>query len=154
MKLPIWLAKLLFNLWPPFLGAGIRVRRLSPDFREAEVSMKLGLGNRNYVGTHFGGSLYAMTDPFYMLMLLRQLGRDYYVWDKSGSIDYVKPGRGVVSARFAIDQALVDEVRKATANGDRYLPELSVDVVDQQGELVARVRKTLYVRRKKSAGNR
>ncbi|AAQ61014.1 DUF4442 domain-containing protein [Chromobacterium violaceum] len=148
MNLPIWLIKLLFNLWPPFLGAGIRVHKLSPDFRQAEVRLKLGLGNRNYVGTHFGGSLYAMTDPFYMLMLLRQLGGDYYVWDKAGRIDYVKPGRGVVRALFHLSDEQLADIRERTAGGDKHLPEMTVEIRDADDELVATVHKTLYVRRK------
>ena len=148
MNLPIWLIKLLLNLWPPFLGAGIRVHRLSPDFRQAEVRLKLGLGNRNYVGTHFGGSLYAMTDPFYMLMLLRQLGGDYYVWDKEGRIEYIKPGRGLVRARFELSDALLSDIRERTAGGDKYLPEMKVEIRDGDDELVATVHKTLYIKRK------
>ncbi|MCW3481107.1 DUF4442 domain-containing protein [Neisseriaceae bacterium JH1-16] len=142
------LARLLINLWPPFLGAGIRVRAISADWRDVTVAMKLRLGNRNYVGVHFGGSLYSMTDPFFMLMLIQTLGRDYIVWDKSGSIDYLKPGRGTVSARFMVDEAMLATIREMTATGDKYLPQLQVDVVDEQGEVVARVHKTLYIRRK------
>ncbi|MCP1289503.1 MULTISPECIES: DUF4442 domain-containing protein [unclassified Chromobacterium] len=149
MKPPAWLFRFLLNLWPPFLGAGIRVKRLAADFSDIEVRLKLGFSNRNYVGTHFGGSLYAMTDPFFMLMLMHQLGRDYYVWDKSGSIDYVKPGRGTVSARFRLAPGMLEDIRLRTASGDKYLPQLQVDIVDQQNELVARVFKTLYIKRKK-----
>ena len=149
MKPPAWLFKFLLNLWPPFLGAGIRVKRLATDFSDIEVRLKLGFSNRNYVGTHFGGSLYAMTDPFFMLMLMRQLGRDYYVWDKSGSIDYIKPGRGTVRARFRLEPDMLEDIRRRTAAGDKYLPQLQVDILDQQDELVARVFKTLYIKRKK-----
>ena len=88
--------------WPPFLGAGIRVRSFADDFRDAVVELRLGRLNRNYVGTHFGGSLYTMADPFFMIMLLHNLGGDYLVWDKSGSIDYVAPGRGTVRAHFVL----------------------------------------------------
>lgn len=143
--------KRLINLWPPFLGAGIRVLHISADFRAVEVMLKLGLTNRNYVGVHFGGSLYAMTDPFYMLMLMQVLGRDYVVWDKIGSIEYVQPGRGRVYARFRLDDATLDSIRAACADGGKVLPELEVDVVDEGGQVVARVRKTLYVRRKMHA---
>ena len=80
------------NFWPPFLGAGIRVKHISPDMKFIEVQMKLRWWNANYVGTHFGGSLFAMTDAFYMLMLMANLGRDYIVWDKTASIRYRKPG--------------------------------------------------------------
>ena len=148
------LAKLVFNLWPPFLGAGVKVCRISPDWKEVDVQLRLGLTNRNYVGVHFGGSLYSMTDPFYMLMLLKNLGKDYIVWDKAGSIDYLKPGRGVVCARFRLDDDLLQRVRDATAGGDKHLPALSVSVYDAEGAEVARISKTLYIRRKPPRSSR
>jgi hypothetical protein len=76
------------NFWPPFLGAGIRVTHIAPDMKSVDVEMKLRWWNANYVGTHFGGSLFAMTDAFYMLMVMANLGRDYIVWDKAASIRY------------------------------------------------------------------
>ncbi|MEQ6291649.1 DUF4442 domain-containing protein [Vogesella sp. GCM10023246] len=142
------LAKTIFNLWPPFLGAGIRVGRISPDWRQVEVRLRLGLTNRNYVGVHYGGSLYSMTDPFFMLMTLKNLGKDYIVWDKAGSIDYIKPGRGTVTAHFQLDADWLEQARAATADGSKHLPELCVDITDRHGEVVARVHKTLYIRRK------
>jgi acyl-coenzyme A thioesterase PaaI-like protein len=134
--------------WPPFLGAGIRVRSIADDFREAKVELRMGRLNRNYVGTHFGGSLYAMTDPFFMIMLLHNLGGDYLVWDKSGSIEYVAPGRGTVSAHFLLAEARVAEIRAQAAPGEKIFPEFEVDVKDGSGSLVARIRKILYVRLK------
>ena len=110
--------------------------------------MGLGWYNRNYVGTQFGGSLYSMTDPFFMLMVMECLGRQYIVWDKAARIDFIAPGKGPVYANFAIDDALLTEIRTRTATGDKYLPELHVDVCDGAGTLVARVHKTLYVRLK------
>ncbi len=134
--------------WPPFLGAGIRVRSLSDDFRDAVVELKLGRLNRNAVGTHFGGSLYAMTDPFFMIMLLHNLGDDYLVWDKSGSIEYVAPGRGIVHARFQLTEERLADIRAQAAAGEKVLPEFVIDVKDEAGGMVARVRKILYVRLK------
>ncbi len=134
--------------WPPFLGAGIRVRSLSDDFRDAVVELKLGRLNRNAVGTHFGGSLYAMTDPFFMIMLLHNLGDDYLVWDKSGSIEYVAPGRGIVHARFQLTEERLAEIRAQAAAGEKVLPEFVIDVKDEAGGMVARVRKIIYVRLK------
>lgn len=138
----------LINLWPPFLFTGIRCRRLSEDYREAAVELRLRWYNRNYVGTHFGGSLFAMTDPWYMLLLLRRLGPDYRVWDRQAAIEFVSPGRGTVHAQFRLDDATLAEVIEKTAGGDKYLPEFTINVVDEAGDLVARIRKTVYVRRK------
>ena len=142
------LLRWLMNFYPPYLGAGIRVRHISDDFRRAQVRMGLRWYNRNYVGTQFGGSLYSMTDPFFMLMLLQNLGDDYVVWDKAANIEFVSPGKGRVYADFTITQQLLDEIRQRTAGGDKYLPRLHVEVRDEQGTLVARVQKTLYVRLK------
>ena len=136
------------NFYPPYIGAGVRVRHISADFQLVQVKMGLGWYNRNYVGTQFGGSLYSMTDPFFMLMVMECLGRQYIVWDKAARIDFIAPGKGPVYANFAIDDALLMEIRTRTATGDKYLPELHVDVCDGAGTLVARVHKTLYVRLK------
>lgn len=136
------------NLWPPYLFSGIRVIRLSEDYREAEVSLRQHWYNRNYVGTHFGGSLFAMTDALYMIMLLHLMGRDYYVWDQHASIDYLKPGRGTVTARFRLDDVILADIRAHTADGEKYLPKFTVDITDAAGDLVARVERTLYVRKK------
>ncbi|MFG0411987.1 DUF4442 domain-containing protein [Pseudomonas sp. YQ_4] len=141
----------LLNLYPPYLGAGIRVQHISPDLRSVKVAMKLTRWNRNYVGTQFGGSLYAMVDPFYMLLLIEQLGRDYIVWDKAASIDFIAPGKGPVFAEFHVDDALLNDIRQQTATGKKCLPRVQVDIRDGAGELVARVDKTLYVRLKPQA---
>lgn len=142
-----WLRR-LFNVYPPYLGAGVRVRRLADDFRSARVEMPLRWYNRNYVGTHFGGSLFSMTDPFLMIMIIRNLGRDYLVWDKAATIEYVAPGRGTMVAEFHLDEAVLEELRTATAGGEKHLRWFDVDVRDGGGAVVARVRKQVYVRRK------
>lgn len=146
-----WLLKLLLNIWPPFRFSGIKVSNLSADFRSAQVRLKLNVFNRNAVGVHFGGSLFAMTDPFYMLMLLACLGDEYIVWDKSADIDFIKPGRGIVTADFLITDALIADILAHTAHGEKYLPELPVYVKNAQGEVVAKLNRKLYIRKKKSA---
>jgi acyl-coenzyme A thioesterase PaaI-like protein len=138
----------LINLWPPFWCNSIRVTRITENFREVDVSLKLRFYNRNYVGTHFGGNLFSMTDPFYMLMLLQNMGRDYFVWDKKAAIDFVSPGRGTVTAKFILTEEKLAEVRAQTANGEKALPEFHIDILDEDNKLVARVHKTLYVKRK------
>ena len=99
------------NIWPPFLAAGIHVR-WGADMRSADVEMRMHFWNRNYVGTHYGGSLYSMTDPFYMLMLIENLGRDYIVWDKAATIRFRRPGTGTVRAEFRLTQEQLDEIRE------------------------------------------
>jgi len=138
----------VLNLYPPFLGAGIRVKRLDPDWRTIEVEMKLRRWNSNYVGTHYGGSLYSMTDPFYMLMLIENLGRDYIVWDKSASIRFRRPGKGTVSASFSLTEAQIDDVRHALQTEAKIERTFAVQVLDSEGKVVAEVEKVLHIRRK------
>ena len=148
LAIPSGLFRRGINLWPPFVGAGIRVTRVSADSREIDVTLKYRLFNRNFFGTHFGGSMFAMTDPFFALMMLRNLGPDYIVWDKAGSIAYRKPGRGDVFAHFRLPASAVARARKATAHGARHEPKFHVRIVDRGGETVAEVEKTLYIRRR------
>lgn len=137
------------NVFGPYLGAGVTIRHIAPDFSEAIVEMKLHWYNTNYVGTHFGGSLYSMADPMYMLLLMNRLGSDYIVWDKAASIDFLKPGTGKVTAHFVLSDEVVENIKGQADSGEKVLPEWSVDILDESGEVVARVHKTLYVRRKR-----
>jgi hypothetical protein len=100
------------NFWPPCLGAGICVKHIAPDMKAIDVEMKLRFWNANYVGTHFGGSLFAMIDPFYMLMLIANLGSGYIVWDKAASIRYRKPGTGTVRAEFRLADTQLNDIRE------------------------------------------
>ena len=142
------LLKIILNVYPPYWGTGIFVSRVSADYKEIIVHMKMRWYNRNYVNTHFGGSLYAMTDPFFMVMLIQVLGKKYIVWGKAVHIDFIKPGRGKVTARFIIKEKQVETILEKTTGGQKYLPEFSVDIKDEAGDTVARVTKTLYIRKK------
>lgn len=142
----------LFNFWPPFLFAGIRIEAVSDDWRYARARLKLRWYNRNYVGTAFGGSLFALADPFWMILVMESLGRDYIVWDKAGEIDFIAPGRGDVVAEFRLDARVLDELREATAGGEKYLRWFETELRSESGEMVARVRKQLHVRRKRPSG--
>lgn len=135
------------NIFGPYLGAGVKVESVTPDYSEITVQLKMHFYNRNYVGTHFGGSLYSMTDPWYMFMLMQRLGTGYMVWDKSASIDFLKPGTGTVRATFRLPDEELERIRakvEAEKKTDWSFEEV---IVDEKGSVVARVRKVLYIRR-------
>lgn len=139
----------LINLWPPLLFAGIRADHISDDFRQVDVSLTLRWFNRNINGAHYGGSLFSMTDPWYGLMLLNVLGeRDYLVWTKSASIDYLNPGHGVVTARFALQDDDITAVRDHLSREEKMLRPFDIDILDRAGTVVARVTNTVYIRRR------
>src|ERR1700691_3764719 len=136
------------NFWPPFLGMGIRIKYIGPDMKAVDVEMKLRFWNANYVGTQFGGSLFAMTDPFYMLMLMANLGRDYIVWDKAATIRYKKPGKGRVRAEFRLSDSQIEDIREKLKTLPKYEPVFTVEVKDEAGVVIAEVEKLLHVRKK------
>lgn len=146
-----YLLRFFMNIWPPFIGAGIKILSLSRDYRYALVRLRMGIFNRNIVGVHFGGSLFAMTDPFFMIMVQQNLGKDYVVWDKAGKIDFVKPGKGKVCAEFILTPEHLSELRTAASTGEKVLRDFSVEIKDKNNDVVAVVIKTLYIRLKRKA---
>lgn len=143
------LLKLRLNTYAPYIGAGIKIDHISLDQGLCVVSMGLTTLNKNIVGTQFGGSLYSMVDPFYMLMLMHQLGSNYVVWDKSSHIDFVAPGNSRVTARMKIPSTEVITIQELAKDGEAVFREYKVDIVDDQQKLIATVTKTLYIRLRK-----
>jgi acyl-coenzyme A thioesterase PaaI-like protein len=142
-----WLRRFM-NIWPPFVGAGISVTRIDDDFRRAQVRMKLRWYNRNYMGTQYGGSLYSMTDAFYAIMIIRNLDKKYFVWDKSARIEYIAPARNTVVADYRLDDNMIETIRKNTDQGQKFLYDIPVNIHDQDNTLIARVNKVIYIRKK------
>lgn len=150
MKLSPKRFKTLLNIYPPYFGAGIKIEYISDDWRELTVSLKVRWYNRNYFGTHFGGSLYSMIDPHIALLLSQILGKGYVIWDKAADIDFIKATTERVSATIKIEEHFLEEIRRATADGNKYLPQMTIEIVDNNNTLIAKVDKTLYVRKKPS----
>ena len=139
----------LMNLWPPFVGAGIALEYIAPDWREIRVALNLRFYNRNIHGTHFGGNLFAMTDPFLVIMLMQCLGNQFRIWDQDACITFVKPGTGKVRATFQVTDEVLENIKASCRNGGKHLEEFEVEVVGQDGQQVATVRKVVYIRRRR-----
>lgn len=136
-----------FNLFPAYRGTGGRVTFISSDFREVRVKLPLSFRTRNAVGTIFGGSMYAAVDPIYMIMLMKNLGRGYVVWDKAASIRFRRPGRDTLFATFRITDEELDAIRSAAASGEPLDRTYNVDLTDAAGVVHATVEKIIYIRR-------
>ncbi len=138
----------VINFYGPFLGAGVKLHKMTKDYRYARVSMKLTFYNKNYMGTQFGGSLYAMVDPWYMLMLIKNLGPEYIVWDKAATINFRKPGKGTVFAEFNLTEDHLKEIRATLVAQNKMDYIFKVEIKDKDGKLIAEVDKVLYIRKK------
>ncbi len=141
-----------FNLVPVYRGTGGRVTYIASDFREVHVRVPLNWRTRNYVGTIFGGSMFAAVDPFYMIMLMKNLGDGYVVWDKSARIEFRKPGRSALTAVFEIDEAELDAIRVALQGAPRVERSYPIELRDREGVLCAVVTKSIHIRRKQKNG--
>lgn len=137
------------NLYPPYLGSGISLKSVNDDFTQISVQLKMRWFNRNAVGTHFGGSLYSMCDPFYMFILMENLGKEYIVWDKAASIKFKKPGLKTVTATFEIPKDQITAIKNFVDTNGKGDFTFNTTVNGESGEIVAEVEKVVYVRRKK-----
>lgn len=136
------------SLYPPYLGAGIKLKKVNDEFTRFEVQMKMRWFNRNIFGTHFGGSLYAMCDPFYVFIVMNYLGTGYIVWDKSAKISFKKPGKGTVKAVFEISKEELQKVKEKTDSTGKKTFFFTATISNEKNEVVATVEKEIYVRRK------
>jgi len=141
-----------FNWFPAYRGTGARIEYLDDDWQEVRVRVPLNWRTRNYVGTIFGGSMYAAVDPIYMIMLIKRLGRAYEVWDKAASIRFRQPGRSTLFARFRLDEAEVDSIRSEVSQAGRSERRYQIDLVDGDGTVCAICEKVLSVRLRRSGG--
>ncbi len=146
MKKANWLK--IYNFWPPFLGAGIRISDVSDDVQSVEVKLHERFWNRNHMNAHFGGSICAMTDPFYALIITKNLGKDYIVWDKAASIRFKKPGKGTLTATFNVSSARLAEIKHEADTQYKAEPHFTAVVRDEAGDVVAEVDKIVHVRRR------
>ena len=140
-----------FNLWPCYRGTGARVTHIAGDWREVRIRIPLSWRTRNYVGTIFGGSLYAAVDPFYMIMLMKNLGPDVVVWDKAASIRFRKPGRGLLKASFRLDEAELADIRRLLLEQPKVDRTYTVQLMDAAGAVHAEVEKVIHISLRKSS---
>jgi len=146
--------RLTFNLFPAIRGTGVWVGFISEDYREIHIRLPLSWRTRNYVGTVFGGSIYASTDPFYMLQLMHILGKKYVVWDKSAQIKFKKPIKKTVYAKFLITDEILNEIKENVKNNNTYTIDLPVLLQNKEAIVYAEIIKTIYIADKTYYQNR
>ncbi|HEX9081005.1 MAG TPA: DUF4442 domain-containing protein [Holophagaceae bacterium] len=139
-----------FNWWPCYRGTGAKVTYIAADWREVRIRLPLSWRTRNYVGTIFGGSLYAGVDPFFMIMLMKNLGPDYVVWDKAATVRFRRPGRSDLTATFRLEASELQEVRDLLKTQPKVDRVYTIDLVDRNGLVHATVDKVIHVSRKPS----
>jgi len=136
------------NFYPPFIGAGVSLKEYSPEGNSYMVQMKLRWYNRNVYGSHFGGSLYSMCDPWFVFAAYAYFGDDYIIWDKSASIKFVAPGKGRVEALFEITFDKLEKMKMLVDQEGKQTFDFVATVTDTKGKTIAVVDKEIYIRRK------
>ena len=139
-----------FNLFPAYRGTGARITYIADDYREVRIELPLSWRTRNYVGTIFGGSMYAAVDPVYMIMLIKTLGPGYIVWDKAASIRFRKPGRTKLYAHFHMPPEELDAIRASLTPGGSIDRVYRVELTDRAGTVHAEMEKTIHIQRREA----
>ena len=138
--------RLLFNWFPSYRRGGGRVCFISADMHEFHVKVSLGLTTVNYVGTVFGGNLYAAIDPIYMFQLIHILGKKrYVVWDKSATINFIRPVKTTVYAQFLLSNELINDIKNKVKEHGKYIIDLPVELKDKDGVVYFTASKQLYI---------
>ncbi len=140
--------KLFLSLYPPYLGAGIKIEKISDDWKNLEISLTKYWYNRNAVGTHFGGSIYSMTDPHIMLMLMNILGKNYIIWDVEANIKYIKAVKNKITAYIKITNEDLNNILIGTESGNKHISEFTIEIKNSDNVLVALVLKKIYIKKK------
>ncbi len=139
----------MFNFFPAYRGTGGRIVYIADDFSEVRVKLPLNWRTRNYVGTIYGGSIYASVDPIYMLMLIHILGPEYIVWDKAAKIRFRKPGKDTLYVDFKLSQQEIDEIKLLAEDAKSVDRIYDLELKDKNGVVHAQIEKTLYIAKKR-----
>ena len=137
----------LLSFWPPYFFSGIKIIGVNDNFTKIDVCMKQRFWNTNYVGSHFGGSLYSMCDPFYMFILLHHL-KGHTVWDKGAKFNFKKPGYGTVFATFEIELETIQLLKEEASKSYSFSPVFKTVIRDQANTVILELEKTLYIKKK------
>ncbi|MCO5280720.1 MAG: DUF4442 domain-containing protein [Chitinophagales bacterium] len=134
-----------FNFWPCIWCTGSKVTFISGNWQELHVSLSLNWRTRNRVGTVFGGSIYSSVDPYFMLLLMEILGKDFVVWDKAASMKFIRPITDEVKCKFYISDELIEEIKNTIAERNEFTFELPLKYEDDAGNVYAVFTKSVYV---------
>ncbi len=142
------LFKVLFNLSPMYRRSTGRIHSVTADLYKVTVRIPLSYKNRNYVGTIFGGSLFAATDPIYMIQLIQILGRDYVVWDKATTIKFKRPANDTAYAVFEFSENEIEEIKNRVASENEIDLLKVVLIAGENQKVFAEAEKTIYISNK------
>jgi len=140
--------RILFNYVPMFWATGAKVTYLADDFKEMHLKLPLSWRTRNYVGTIFGGSMFSATDIMYFLLVRKNLGEDYIVWDKASCIRFKKPGTETLYTKAVISDEEIEIIKTELLNTDKIDRVYYLDLIDEAGIICASIEKTIHIQNK------
>jgi hypothetical protein len=140
-----------FNFFPTYRSTGAWITYIADDYHEIRIRLPLGWRTKNYVGTMFGGSMFASGDGVFMVMLIKVLGRDYIIWDKAATVRFRKPARTTLYGRFLLSPEEIDGIRAGTAGGERVERTHRVELTDRDGTVHAEIDWLIHIRRRDAA---
>ena len=147
-KFKVAFTRFFVNVMPCIWGGGGRVIFTAEDYTRLTVRLKLRWRTRNIMGTIYGGSMYASTDPFYMLMLMEILGKNYVVWDKGCTIRFKRPAKETIYAHFNITPEMLTQVREQVEKDGETTVTWPLAYQNEAGVVFVEFDKVVYIAKK------
>lgn len=142
------IARFFFNFFPAVRRTSMRIIYIAKDWRHVKIKLPFNWKTKNYHRTMFGGSMFAATDPVYLVMLTKILGPEYIVWDKAACIRYKKPAKTTLYADFKLNQLETNKILEILSQQEKVDRLYQIDLIDKQATVYATVEKTLHIRKR------
>lgn len=118
---------------------------VSDDLHKVVITLRLNWKNKNYVGSIFGGSMLAATDPIYLIQLIQILGDDYVVWDKAVTARYKRPAKSRIYGTFLFSEEEIKDIKNKIAESHEIDITKTMNLIDEKQQIIATFSKTLYI---------
>lgn len=137
------------NISPMYRRSTARITYISKDLMKIRIRLPISYKNKNYVGSIFGGSMFAAVDPIPMTQLIQLLGSNYVVWDKSAEIKFKRPARKDLYAIFSFTPNQISSIRNKVAEKNEIEFPYTTQLTDKEEETIyCTVHKTIYIANK------
>lgn len=140
-----WVMRVGFNFHPAFRGTGGRVAYISPDLTHVRVRLPMARRTRNFVGSLYGGSLFAVTDGVHVAMLLTLMERNVIIWDKAASIRYRRPAYTTLYADFRLAADELEQIEQELDAQHETSRRYTIELKDDLGNIYTVVERMVYI---------
>lgn len=133
--------------YPPWWMMRIKVLELSNDWRTVKIKLPLTWIAKNMGNSMFGGFQASLADPIAPLACGRVF-REYYVWTRHLSVDFIRPGNTDLELRFDFPKETEQKIRNELEKRNRSTPSFEYGLYTTDGVMCTKVTCVVAIRPK------